>query len=192
MWSRLKALPMFPKIVIACLVVLAIYGATNQRPPQPNHSSQPHGTPTNYGGNPDAVPRGQTSENNLKAQLLAKFEAQYAELVPKIKKCMEEQNQATAQMAAGAMNGEMMMNDPPCTQYLQQWVVDASFAETQIYRLKTGDTHSTYMEINGAANHPGGSSASHRPSPSGDDALHSVDDWDVQANTGKLAVHRRE
>ena len=164
---------------IGLLLGIFIYGAMRQ---QPLPSGRSGGTEPSEGpGGGQAA-----SRNDEKAKLLAYFEAQQAELAPKIKKCIEEQNQALQETAAAAINGEMVNKQPPCAQYMLQWGQQESVAETQIYRLKTGDYHSSFQQINGLPNAPSGGSrpSYYRPSTPSDDGTHAVDNWDRGAIRG--------
>jgi len=178
MWQKLKALPPIAKVVIGLFVIAVLYGAA-RRPPNPTH---------NYGEYPPTPRPGeehasQGSDDDQKAQLLARYQAQHAQLVAMAQQCQVQMQEAMNQQAAAAMNGQMYTGRPACEQQMPQLVSQMALLETEIYRLQTGDTHSSVREITHIA------APDLRSSPSsgggGDDGgLHAVDNYDRQAIRG--------
>jgi hypothetical protein len=175
MLKRIKALKPRTKIILGCFLALAIYGAMQPQPtPLPRYIPNEDGRVV-----PGPRPDDQSS------QLLAQFEAQRDELAPKVKACMDEQTRAQADMAIAAANG-VMPTEPPCTQYMLQWAQQLNVAETEIHRLKTGDWHSSFNQLNGVSPSSGGGGAPsfYRPSTPNDDGTNAVDRWDRGAIRG--------
>ena len=176
MLKKLKALPGRTKIILGCFLALFIYGAMQQPSPSPSGHYVPG--PNGGGG---YTPR----LDDQNQQLLAQFEAQRDELAPKVKACVEEQNRALQETAAAAINGGMVNNQPACSQYLLQWGQQLDVAQTEIYRLKTGDTHSSFNQLNGVSPSSRGSAPSYyRPSAPENDGTAAVDRWDRGAIRG--------
>ena len=176
MLKRFNAMKPRTKIILGCLVAIFIYGAMQQPPPSP-----PPGPYVPGGGGGGQA---HNAPNNQNSQLLAQFEAQRDELAPKVKGCMEEMNRARADMAIAAANGGMP-SPPSCEQDMQQWAYQLNLAETEIYRLKTGDTHSSFNQLNGVSPSTGGSAPSYyHPTTPSDDGTAAVDRWDRGAIRG--------
>jgi hypothetical protein len=99
---------------------------------------------------------------------------------------MEQSTRATNEMGAAAVNGVIMNNRPPCEQYVNQWAMQLNVVNTEIYRLKTGDTHSSFNQLNGVSPSSGGGGAPsyYQPTTSSDDGTHAVDNWDRGAIRG--------
>jgi len=123
MWTKIKALPTWAKIVISCFVVLFIYGAANRHPGYDDH---------NFGPTPSPI------GESAKRELLEKLKARDAQLMERYQRCQAEINQYMREGAA----------DPPACQQTQQQVLSQALeAEIQFYRVNTGDTQSSVREI---------------------------------------------
>ena len=208
MWSKLKAIPVVPKIVIGCVVLLGIWGVTRHRAPQPVHQNDvdccafPEEDRGRQGGVP-ADPNGGGEENGgggqgergggADSQLLAQYEAREAVLRPKIQECMQESQAATLQGGMQAGSGVFTDNQPPCMQYLMQWGTEETTLQTEIYRMKTGDRTSSVAKINGVRIGPsGGGGSYYRPSSgSNDGGEGAVENYSRQAIRGN-SIYRDE
>lgn len=178
MWAKLKAVPLYVKIVLGCLIALFVYGGMHQPPtPRPHTDVQ-----ASYGRNGGAPENDGDSRN----QILQQYETQYAQVMAALNQCAAEMQQTTNQMQGAAMNGQMPMNaQPACMQAYPRQLSQAAFLEAQITRLRTGDTPSL-REITGIqADSMGGTPSYDHPSTSGnDDAGDAVDHWDRGAIRG--------
>lgn len=154
MWKRFKALPKWAKIVISCVVVLFIYGATHRKPePGP----------------------GSNVDDETKRQMLEKYKAEDAQLMARYQQCQAQINQYMRQQTQAAEMGAGMIAAPACQQSQQQILTQALEAEVEIYRLNTGDYHSTVKEIiarvtgqsGGGGDAPAGSEGGYAPSSGG-------------------------
>jgi hypothetical protein len=134
MWKKFKALPAFVKIVIACLVVLFIYGAAHRKPDYDNHNFGP-----GYG--PEPV------NDDAKKQTLERLKARDAQLMAQYQQCQAQINQYMQQQMQSAQMGGGMIAPPACQQSQQQVLTQALESEVQFYRVSTGDYHSTVREI---------------------------------------------
>jgi hypothetical protein len=116
-------------------------------------------------------------------QQLATFKAQQAQLMAKVYQCERQMTQATNEMGAAAMRGQMVNNRPPCEQYMPQWTAQEAYLETEIYRIQTGDRTTSLRTITGIQ---GDSGSTSRPSrgPDSDDGTRAVEDWDRGAIRG--------
>jgi hypothetical protein len=112
---------------------------------------------------------------------LAAFKAQQTQLMARVYQCEREMTQATNEMGAAAMRGQMVNNRPQCEQYMPQWTAQEAYLETEIYRIQTGDRTSSLRTITGI---PGDSDSSSRPSRGSDDGTGAVEDWDRGAIRG--------
>ena len=180
MWARLKKLPMFVKIVIACFIGLAIYGAFQPKP-RPDHTYYPESTPGPDSGRTE--PR-YDPESNSNAQLIAQFQAEHDRLSGLATQCEQEMNAAQAQTAINAANGQMP-SEPACLQQMEVWTAQMAALEAHIYRLRTGDSRTTVRQIAGipdSSGSTGGSSSS--SAGESDDGTGAVEDWDRGAIRG--------
>lgn len=181
MLAKLKAIPVVPKILIGAVLLLGVYkvshirhhSATNYNFEPAGPVSEDTGTTDERAGNGQAPARG-TSEAAMAQQELAQFQQQYAELSAKAQSCMVQMNQAAVTNANAIMNGQAP-GEPACTQYMPQWEAQAAYLETEIYRLQTGDTHTSMRQIVGMPAGQSGSSGGsgtasyYRPSGPGND-----------------------
>ena len=142
MWQKLKALPPVAKVVIGLFVIAVLYGAAHRSPNPPHNYGEYPSTPQ-----PGEKYASQGSDDDQKAQLLARYQAQHAQLVTVAQQCQVQMQEAMNQQAAAAMNGQMYTGRPACEQQMPQLVSQMALLETEIYRLQTGDTHSSVREI---------------------------------------------
>ena len=206
MWKAIKGLPVVAKVVIGFVLVAGIYRASqaNSYSHAPyERAHYPVGNEASDGASSTGTEEASVSEqdpyhrrsdagsdsagqgepNGAAAQQLAQFKQQQAQLMRQVQQCEAEMTQATNAMAAAAMQGGMVNNRPQCEQYMPQWVAQEAYLETEIYRLQTGDRHSSLREITGIPPDRGSSAGSGRAGAR-DDGTGSVEDWDRGAIRG--------
>lgn len=193
MWSTIKAMPVLPKILIGCLLLVLIakvaQGHHRPYPPYPEydspvvaHSSDRQARYSPAAGQEEpSVPQADQHE-----QLLAQFQTQQAQLQVQVKQCVADMQVASQQMAYGAMNGQMPGAGAPCQQMMPQWTAQEAYFETEIYRLQSGDTRSDMWQVTGVQRPQYSSSYAQSGSrgSSGDDAERAVERWDRQSIRG--------
>ncbi len=188
MWKAIKAWPVWLKVAVGVLILGGIYRLGTL----PNHDR-------NFGGSgaeSEERQAGVTADGSIGSQperspedggqqRLAQFQAQQSQLMAQVYQCEQEMTRATQQMAQAAMNGMMANNRPQCEQFMPQWTAQEAYLETEIYRIKTGDTHSTVREITGiAADAGGGSRTEGSGGARSGDGTGAVEDWDRGAIRG--------
>lgn len=194
MLAKLKAIPVFPSIVIGLVVLLGFYGLSHrQRPSTADYTREQFG-PVSQDQAEDrqqtagALAEQRPTDAELAQQYLAKFKERQGQVQARAKACIEQMQQTANGMAIGAMNGQMPGGGPPCEQYMPQLTAQEAYIETVIYQLQTGDVHSTLQQITGVQ--VGGQSGSgaasyYRPtSPENDGGIGAVDRYDRQAVRG--------
>ncbi len=184
MWSTIKAIPVLPKIVLGSLLLLALSALSHRSHNQPAGSNrwasddrdqrQPR---FQRAAQPSAA-----SEAELAQQYLAKYQARQAQVQAQAQACTVQMQQMTNQYAIAAMNGQMPMGQAPCQQYMPQLIAEEAFLEGQIYRLQSGDYHSSLTQITGVQ--VGGTSAGSYYHPENDGGLSAVERYDRQAIRG--------
>ena len=134
-----KAMPVFPKILIVCLVLGVVYKVGRHRNDDGGHAWV---TPP-----PAPVEEGGTPATDAGSQVLGRYESQLSQLMARVNQCVAEANAAVPAQAAAAANG-MIVGGPACIQYMPQWTVQAALLTTYITRLKTGNPNVTVCEAN--------------------------------------------
>lgn len=189
MLSQLKAMPTYVKVALGVMLVLLVYASGRPRPsPGPTSDNSLSGL---FGLDRDSdKPRSGHAalDENSKSQLIAKYEAQAAQIYAATVKCHDESVAASQQ---AAMNG-MMPGESPCTQNYPQWVAQTALLQTYIARLKSGNMSITVCEANGNMRGCQGLEASAPPSSvgegetasNGDRETEATDRWDRGAIRG--------
>jgi len=80
--------------------------------------------------------------------MLANYQAQHARIMAMAQRCQAQVNSVTPQQRGYWASQGRVIPLPQCMNYMNQWIVQATFLETQIHRIQTGDTRSL-CEING-------------------------------------------
>lgn len=181
MWSRFKAIPVVPKIILGCLLLLGIYGIAHPKPPRPvdPYFQEVGPAPMDLGedrAQRDSPANGRQAADGTgaKAQLLAQFKAQHAQIMASANNCIVQMQQAMNQTAAAAVNGAMYSGQPACQQNMAQWTAQAAYLETEIYKLEGGDPHASVREVSGipeSSSTPSHSSAYGSSSSDGTEAV---------------------
>ena len=153
MWPKLKAMPMFAKIVLGSIFVLFVY-VTTRSEPKPLEQSEVVPGAVRGGSSFEQNARGggdrTANEEEQRDQLLRQLEAQDQQLIGTFQQCQAEVTQQQNQTAAMLMNGgTSMMGELPCQRQMEQIAAQVAFVETEIYRLKSGDWRSTLFQIQG-------------------------------------------
>lgn len=177
MWSTLKAMPVVPKFLIACLLIGGLFSAAHTRRGGFSNAS-PLSDDSYRTGGPGFDAGRQSAE-------LAQFQSQQAQLMAQVNQCEAQMTKATNRMREAAIQGGFYDGRPECEQYMPQWTAQESYLETEIYRIQTGDRSSSVCQvtgIQGQACNPGGGPASSRASS--DDGTGAVENWDRQAVRG--------
>jgi hypothetical protein len=190
MWEKLKALPLFVKVIIGFfvginaigLVFVAIAPSPNPNPnPQPpeNPGQQvvyPNGNDPQGEVNP-ANRRQQEASGDDKSQLIARYKAQMAQIWSQTQQCYQE-----------SLREIPMLTQPQCVQYYSQWSIQAGMLQTKIARLESGNPNITFCQANNfprgcegvqVASGSGSSSSSGGSGGSSDDG-----NYDMQAIRG--------
>jgi len=160
--------PKFPLIakILVGLVLLVGIGAILSRHERhssytPSYSSS---TGTASGGEiRTSTPRRSSGDN--KARLLAQYQAQYAQLNSQMTQCYQ-QMQAT--IATGGA--------PLCEQSMPMWTAQLAVAQTNVYRIQTGNYQATVEQVTGVQVTPSSSGGLVRASDV--DSDNGVGDWD--------------
>jgi len=180
MWSKFKALPVVPKVLIIVLVLGTLYIVGKGSQHRPYSGSMP------YASDVDGDFRQASSESrsggSANQQALAQFQAEQAQLQGQVAQCEQQMTAATNQQAAAAMNGQFYNRRPACEAQMPAYIARESYLETEIYRLQTGDTHSSMTDITGVQVGRRGDTPSYRGGSS--DGTGAVEDWDRGAIRG--------
>lgn len=174
MWSTLKAMPIVPKVLIACVLAGGLYSAA-------------HSQRSGYAGSSSIAEASYQSRSGAGDQsaALAQFQSQQAQLLVQVRQCQAQMTEATNRMRDAAIRGQFYNARPQCEQSMPQWIAQESYLETEIYRIQTGDHSSSVCQVTGiqgeACNTGAGAS---RASGSTDDGTGAVENWDRQAIRG--------
>jgi hypothetical protein len=156
MWKKFKALPPALKIVLVCLFGMFVVAIAISKP------------------KPSPGP-GPNMDDETKKQMLEKYKAEDAQLMAQYQQCQAQLNQDARQQTQSTEPGEAL---PACQQNQQRLLAQALEAEVEIYRLNTGDYHSTVKEIIARmTGQAGGGGGSYAPSGSGGGSAQSDDDF---------------
>lgn len=189
MWSTIKAMPVLPKILIGCLLlVLIAKAAQGRRTPHPIYDGptpvpERSGWESNQGRSDEGRGNGRgIAQTDQRAQMLAQFRTQQEQLQVQVRQCMADMQQAANQMAMNAMNGQMPGAGAPCEQAMPQWTAQEAYLETEIYRLQTGDNKTDMWGVTGVQRPQYGPSytPSESRGSSGDSGEQAVNRWDRQ------------
>jgi hypothetical protein len=139
LWATFKSLPVLGKVIVVCLALGIVYGATHDSDSGGNvHQSVDFVTSTprpnrdhNYEQHPNNV-------STSVSRQLAQLQAQHAQIVAQATRCEAEMTRSMGYVAQGAMSGQMVNAQPPCQQYMNQWITQTALLETEIYQLQTG------------------------------------------------------
>jgi len=165
MWEKLKALPMFVKVIIGFFVGINAIGlvfmaiAPNPSPsPNPNPNPQPpqnQGQQVVYpnGYNPQQEVNPPTPNNGGgQGGELANYKLQLAKVTAAGNDCIQQlqQFQQQEQQAAISSGGMSMGNvmEPACEQNMNQWIYQGLILQTRITRLETGNPNITVCQAN--------------------------------------------
>lgn len=183
MREKLKAMPAFFKVMLGLTFLFFAYAIARNGPgPIPNSASSSGG----------AVFEPQAERASLdedtKGRLIAKYEAQMAQISAAVQKCHDD-SVAAAQQAA--LNGMMPM-ESECTQHYPQWISQQALLQTYVARLKSGNMNMTVCEANAGMSGCQGLEASAPPSSygergtssNGDRETEATDNWDRGAIRG--------
>lgn len=169
MWSTLKAMPVVPKVLIACLLMGGLYAAGHSHRSGFSSSSP-------FTGASDRTGSGAGDQSAA----LAQFQSQQAQLMAQVNQCEAQMTEATNRMRDAAIQGQFYNARPQCEQSMPQWIAQESYLETEIYRIQTGDRSSSVCQvtgIQGEACNPSAGRAGGRGS-STDDGTGAVENWD--------------
>jgi hypothetical protein len=186
MWSKFKALPVVPKMLIVFFILVLVYGMTHRKPVYRDRDVNWSEQPTDERGSEArrASQLEQSSESNARSQMLANYQAQQAQLMAQARECEQQMNEATRQQAMAAMNGQMYNPRPACEAAMPQMIAQEAFLETEIYKLQGGDQNATVREVSGIAPPQYGGSPYSSASSSSGSSTDPVDTWDRQAIRG--------
>lgn len=181
MWSRFKALPLFPKVLIIVLVLTVLYkaGGDSYQRTASGFTREAAGDSEAFGRPSDAPAR----DDSGSRQALTRFQSEQAQLQARVAQCESEMTEATNRQAAAAMNGVLFRQPPPCEAQMPAYIAREAYLETEIYRLKTGDRTSSMQQITGVQVGARDDRRSSAPSRSGD-GTEAVEDWDRSAIRG--------
>lgn len=149
MWSKIKAMPGWSKFLIVFVALSVIYGlARDSRRSHSSYSAAEYASgPSSSSESSSATPAYQASNSNR--TLLAQYQAEYADLSVKTRKCTIEIQQFQSQMAYAAANGMPLPDPPICQQNGEAWSVRMAFLETEIYKLQGGRSNATVSDVSG-------------------------------------------
>ena len=186
MWTKIKALPVLPKMLIVFFILVLAYGALHRKPAYHNREVNWNATPndSDSGEYERAARPARPSESNARSQMLANYQAQQAQLMARAQNCEQQMNEATRQQAMAAMNGQMYNVRPACEAAMPQMIAQEAFLETEIYKLQGGDPNATVRDVSGIAPPQYGGSPYSSGSPSSGSSADPVDTWDRQAIRG--------
>lgn len=184
MWSTIKAIPVFPKIVLGSLLLLLFAALSHRGHSQPTpvddwssrdqRSDRPQVQP--------ASAQNGFNQSELASRYLAQFKAQQFQIQTKERDCTIQMQQTSNQWYTHA--GQMPGGLPPCEQYMPQLIAQEAYVEGVIYRLQTGDVRCTLAEITGVQ--VGGSSGGsyYRPSTPQNDGTAAVENYSRESIRG--------
>jgi hypothetical protein len=180
MWSTLKAMPLFPKVLLGLLAVGVVYNMATASH-GPSHSFADSGTRS--GSSSYSADRESSQESG--GSQVAQFQAQHDQISAQAQQCMAQINQAMQQQAAAAMNGQIYNQMPPCNNNMQAWTAQMAYLETEIYRAQSGDHSSTVGQITGTGSYGSQSQPTHYGGGgSNDGGLSAVDRADREGIRG--------
>jgi len=177
MWSKFKALPVLPKVLIIVLVLGLLYKAGSS-----HHRTYSDSLSYASDNNGSLREVGTDSRGSANQQALAQFQAEQVQLQARAAQCEREMTDATNRQAMAAMNGQFYNARPACEAQMPAYIARESYLETEIYRLQTGDTHSSMTEITGVQVGSRGDTPSARTRSN--DGTQAVEDWDRGAIRG--------
>jgi hypothetical protein len=172
MWTKLKALPVLPKILLSFVVVMVLYGIGH------SHHARTFDTSSFDESTADRSSRSQDGGEQVRgeqtggerqevsdqrSQLLAQFQAQHAQVMAEANQCMAQLQETSNQNAQAAMNGMAFSAGPACQQNMAQWTAQAAYLETEIYKLQGGDQNASVRQVSGIAADSGTPSSYYRP-----------------------------
>jgi hypothetical protein len=172
MWSKFKAIPVFPKILIVFLIFMVLYGISHRRHSRSFDSTSFSDSTSDRGFRSDAGEEqargeqggGEREEvSNQRSQLLAQFQQQHAQIMADANQCMAQLQQTSNQNAQAAMSGMPFSPGPACQQNMAQWTAQAAYLETEIYKLQGGDQNASVRQVSGIAADSGTPSSYYRP-----------------------------
>ncbi len=179
MWSKFKALPVLPKVLIIVLVLGLLYKASSSHP---RYSSGNLSYAADDSGATAREASTDTRGSSANQQALSQFRAEQVQLQARAAQCEREMTDATNRQAMAAMNGQFYNNRPPCEAQMPAYIARESYLETEIYRLQTGDRFSSMTEITGVQVGSRGDTPSYRTNSN--DGTRAVEDWDRAAVRG--------
>lgn len=173
MWSTLKAMPIVPKVLIACVLAGGLYSAA-------------HSQRSGYAGSSSIAEASYQSRSGAGDQsaALAQFQSQQAQLLVQVRQCQAQMTEATNRMRDAAIQGQFYNARPQCEQYMPQWIAQESYLETEIYRIQTGDHSSSVCQVTGIQGEACNTGAGASSRGSSDDGTGAVENWDRQAIRG--------
>jgi len=149
MWEKLKALPLFVKVILGFFVGINAIGLICMMfVPSPSPSPQPPQNPEQQvvyrkgynpqrevnPANPDNGREQEEASGDDKSQLLARYKAQLAQIDLQFKQCYEE----------SLREGPMVT----CARNYQQWTMQTGWLVTYITRLEKGNPDITFCQAN--------------------------------------------
>jgi hypothetical protein len=167
MQNTSKKFPLIAKILVGLVVLVGIGAIISQNRHHssysPSYSSSSTGTANGGEIRTAATHR---SSGDKKGRLLAQYQAQYNQLNSQMTQCYQ---QMQALIATGGA--------PPCEQYMGMWTAELAVAQTNVYRIQTGNYQATILEVTGVQVTPSSSGGLVKSSDvSGSD--NGVGDWD--------------
>jgi hypothetical protein len=163
MWKTIPKTPLLVKILIGLVLVVTVGRkfSSNEHHSNPSTASV---TGIANGGEIRTASARRSTDN--RGRLLAQYQAQENQLQLRMSQCYAQMQQLIA--TGGA---------PPCEQSMGMWTAELAVAQTNVYRIQTGNYQATVEQVTGVQVTPSSSGGLVRSSDvSGSD--NGVGDWD--------------
>jgi len=157
--------PLFLKIFVGLVLLVGIGAIISQNRHHNSYSPSYSSSTATAGGTEVRTATTRSSSGTNKARLLAHYQGQYNQLNSQMTQCYQ-QMQAT--IATGSA--------PPCEQSMPEWTAELAVAQTNMYRIQTGDYSATVVGVTGVQVSPSASGGLVKASEVNSD--NGVGDWD--------------
>ena len=183
MWSALKSMPAWAKVLLVILVLGVIFKANNVPNPVGNddHGSNfaPLGSQSLYRNGEQSAPDAGQNQGQLQS-----LQAQYSQVQSQAYQCKLQSDQTAQQQQYNIMQGNYtVLPPPPCAQNFPQWTATMAQLEKEIYVLQTGNTGAQVRDFVPGLGNSSSSPSYYSPSDDGTNAVERYSRQGIRGNT---------